>query len=62
MTPDELNAIRTRYCSIPQRKMQDIVTCSGAAYRLIQDVPRLLETIKELQNQLKKTEDATYSV
>jgi len=53
MTPEEINIIRTRYCSISPRKMQDILSCSAAAYKLVQDIPVLLAEVQNLQ---KKTE------
>jgi len=49
MTPEEINIIRTRYCSISPRKMQDILSCSAAAYKLVQDIPVLLAEIKRLK-------------
>ena len=49
MTKEELNAIKARLFSISQKKMQEIYSCSGAAYGLIKDIPMLLAYIATLE-------------
>jgi len=48
MTQDEINAIKTRFCSIAPKKMQEIYSTSGAAYKLIQAIPLMLAYIASL--------------
>jgi hypothetical protein len=46
MTKDDLQAIKTRFHSIPPRKMQDIRACSDAAYKLICAIPELVAAVE----------------
>lgn len=50
MTQDELNTIKTRFCSIAPKKMQEIYSTSGAVYKLIQAIPLMLAYISSLEN------------
>ena len=61
MTQDELNAIKTRFCSIAPKKMQEIYSTSGAAYKLIQAIPLMLAYIASLENATEKSTSSANS-
>lgn len=48
MTKEELGIIKTRLACISDKKMQEIYSSSGAAYKLLQAIPVLLAYISGL--------------
>jgi len=48
MTKEELGIIKTRLACISHKKMQEIYATSGAAYKLLQDIPVMLAYIAGL--------------
>jgi hypothetical protein len=57
MTQDELNTIKTRFCSIAPKKMQEIYSASGAAYKLIQSIPLMLAYIAALESKYSENSE-----